>query len=191
MKTKRLFFCCALLFLAAVSSTESSEFEPGAPTSRTPYDAYLDPLYRVFHQLSSSQPDVGTVEQLVREGRGFRYYFNKDQPYVPQSPEVTEATKTGDCKAKSLWLAAKMNSRSIRFVIGKLSLGSPKSHAWLVWESPQGWLILDATNYSKPLVPERVSPSELVPTFSYAPSGTKYLHSNASLGRGSKYGDHM
>ncbi|MEI9894616.1 MAG: hypothetical protein WDN28_12200 [Chthoniobacter sp.] len=77
------------------------------------------------------------VEKLVREGRSFRYVYNKEQPYVPQPPELTEATKSGDCKAKSLWLASRMNTRRVRFVIGKLSLGAPKSHAWLVWESPQ------------------------------------------------------
>lgn len=191
MTTLKCRLFCLLLIFAFAASPRANEFDPGSPTSKTPYDAYLDPVYKVFHELGEGQPDESTVEKLVREGRAFRYFFNKDQPYVPQAPEVTEATKTGDCKAKSLWLAAKMNSRGVRFVIGKLSLGSPKSHAWLVWQSPQGWLILDATNYSKPLVPERVSPTELVPTYSYAPSGVKYLHANAAATKGAKYGDHM
>ncbi len=188
MKT-RLFILGGVLLQWLAGSLPAVEFDPGSPTSRTPYDAYLDPLWRVFHQLTGGQPDPALVEQLVREGRSFRYFYNKDQPYVPQPPEVTESTKCGDCKAKSLWLASKMNSRNVRFVIGKLSLGSPKSHAWLVWESPQGWLILDATNYSRPLVPDKVSPTELVPTYSYSPTA-KYLHATASAAQGGKYGDH-
>jgi len=182
---------CALLLLVLGGHLQAAQLDLGAPTSRTPYDNYLGPVYKVFQQLANGQPDPAAVEQLVREGRAFRYYFNKDQPYMPQAPEVTDATKTGDCKAKSLWLAYKMNSRKVRFVIGKLTLGSPKSHAWLVWESPQGWLVLDATNYSKPLVPDRISPSELVPTYSYSPGGGKYLHAMATGSGGAKYGDHL
>jgi len=189
MKIKRP-LCRALLLLALGGPLQSAQFDLGSPASRTPYDNYLGPVYKVFQQLADGQPDASVVEQLVRQDRAFRYYFNKDQPYIPQAPEVTDATKTGDCKAKSLWLAYKMNCRRIRFVIGKLSLGSPKSHAWLVWDSPQGWLVLDATNYSKPLVPDRISSSELVPTFSYAPGGGKFLHAMAA-GGGAKYGDHL
>lgn len=179
----------AICFAAVSGASATADLDLGSPTSRTPYDPYLEPVFRVFQQLSSGQVDPALVEQLVREGRSFRYYYNKDQPYLPQSPDVTESTKCGDCKAKSLWLASKMNTRNVRFVIGKLSLGSAKSHAWLIWQSPQGWLVLDATNYSKPLVPDRISPSELVPTFSYSPSG-KYAHATAAA-RGGKYGDHM
>lgn len=189
MSTKLLSLWTILLLLLT-GGWCSAELDLGSPTSRTPYDPYLDPVWKVFRQLSGGQVDPAAVEQLVREGRSFRYYYNKDQPYVPQPPEVTESMKAGDCKAKSLWLAKKMNSSKVRFVIGKLSLSSAKSHAWLIWEGPQGWLILDATNYSKPLVPERVSSSELVPTFSYSTSG-KYAHAMVAAARGGKYSDHM
>ncbi|HSI10550.1 MAG TPA: hypothetical protein VK961_00840 [Chthoniobacter sp.] len=186
----KLSFLSVVCFAAVSGASATADLDLGSPTSRTPYDNYLDPVFRVFRQLDNGQVDPSVVEQLVREGRNFRYYYNKDQPYLPQAPEVTESTKTGDCKAKSLWLASKMNTRNVRFVIGKLSLGSAKSHAWLIWQGPQGWLILDATNYSKPLVPDRVSPSELVPTYSYSPSG-KYAHATAAAARGGKYGDHL
>jgi len=162
----------------------------GTPVARTPYDPYLGPLWEVMRRLGGTQPDVGTVEQLVREGRNFRYVFKKEQPYVPQSPTETEASKCGDCKAKSLWLASKMNSRNVRYVIGKARLVSTISHAWLIWEGPEGWLILDATNYSKPLAPSRISSSEFIPTYSYSPSG-KYTHAVSGPGAGAKYGDHL
>src|SRR6185312_4831241 len=108
-------------------------------------------------------------------------------PYVPQTPAETESTKSGDCKAKALWLASKMGSRNVRFVVGKASVERNVNHAWLIWEGPQGWLILDATMFSKPLQPDRLSPSDYVPSFSYSPSG-RYAHAVAAIIAGKKYG---
>ncbi len=181
---------CLFSALFAATALSAAELNLGTPTSRTPYDPYLDPVWKVFRQLGDVQPAEELVEKLVREGRGFRYVFKKEQPYVPQPPEVTEATKSGDCKAKSLWLAAKMDCRKLRYVIGKFRLGDAQSHAWLIWNAPDGWLVLDATNFSKPLVPDRMSPTQLVPIFSYAPGG-KFAHAVAGAGRDSKYGDHL
>ena len=93
-------------------------------------------MWSVFGQLGGAQPDPAQVEQWVREGRAFSYSFSKSQPYVPQSPEQTEATRSGDCKAKSLWLASKMDSNKVRFVIGKFKAGAAQSHAWLIWNGP-------------------------------------------------------
>jgi hypothetical protein len=147
-------------------------------------------MWTVFRSLKDNQPDAAMVDQLIRQGYSFRYIFKKEQPFVPQTPDVTENTKSGDCKAKSLWLASKMNCRRVRYVIGKARLVSNISHAWIMWESPQGWLILDATNFSKPLAPQRLSPTEFIPTYSYSPS-TRYAHTVAAAARGGKDGDHL
>ena len=146
-------------------------------------------MWSVMKKLGGGHPDLATVEQLVREGRNFRYVYKNSEPWVPQSPEVTDATKAGDCKAKSLWLASKMDSARVRFVIGKAKAVSNISHAWLIWEGPEGWLILDATMYSRPLDPDHLSSSEFIPTYSYSPSG-KYSHRIAGAAKGAKYGDH-
>ena len=167
----------------------AASLDLGTPISRTPYDVYLGPMYAVLQHLGSGQPPLPVVEQLVREGRSFRYIYKTEQPYVPQTPEVTETTKAGDCKAKSLWLASKMDTRKVRFVIGKAKLQSNMSHAWIIWESPEGWLILDATNYSRPLAPDRLSPAEFIPTFSYSSSG-RFAHTVSGAARGAKDGDH-
>ena len=176
----------ALVFLPGLCLA----FDLGASTSRTPYDPYLGPVWSVFGRLGGTQPDPALVEQWVREGRAFRYSYSKSQPYVPQSPEQTESSKAGDCKAKSLWLANKMDSRKVRFVIGKVKGINNMSHAWLIWEGPEGWLILDATLYSRPLSPERISQNQFLPIYSYAPSG-KYAHARAVPAAGAKYGDHL
>ena len=175
-----------LLFFPALSVA----LDLGSPTSRTPYDAYLGPMRSVFSRLGGGQPDAAQVAQWVREGRAFRYNFKKDQPYMPQTPEETEASRSGDCKAKSLWLASKMNTRSVRYVIGKANQGSNMSHAWILWQAPDGWTILDATLLSRPLDADRVSRSDYLPIYSYSPSA-KYAHTLASAGAGAKYGDHL
>ncbi len=176
----------ALLFV----TSSSRAVDLGAPTSRTPYDPYLGPVWSVFGRLGGAQPDQAQVEEWVRQGKLFRYSYNKNQPFVPQTPEQTESSKSGDCKAKALWLANKMGSRKVRFVIGKVKQAGNVSHAWLIWDGPGGWLILDATLYSRPLDPERVGSNDFRPTYSYAPSG-KYSHAVGAAAATSKYGDHL
>lgn len=138
----------------------------------------------MLHKLDG-KADPGTVAQLVRRGRDFSYCYKKEQPFVPQTPEETESLKAGDCEAKALWLASKLNDRNVCFVVGKARLESHMSHAWLIWNGPAGWMILDATLYSSPLVPARLSPKEFIPTYSYAPSG-KYSHHIAATGGAKK-----
>lgn len=167
----------------------SAQLDLGAPASRTPYDAYLGPVWAVLRSLSG-KADPATAAQLVREGHAFRYSYNSAQPYLPQTPEQTEASKSGDCKAKSLWVASKLNDRAVRFVIGKAKAGQSMSHAWLIWNGPEGWTILDATLYSSPLAPARLSSNQFIPTYSFAPGG-KYAHAMAAAAAGAKNGDHL
>lgn len=180
-----------VIFFSVVNMHAVAQFNLGSSTSRTPYDPYLGPMWSVFQRLSSGQPDVNLVEQLVRQGKSFRYVYKASDPYVPQAPEVTERTKSGDCKAKSLWLASKMNTRKVRYVIGKAKAQSSLSHAWIIWDGPEGWLILDATFYSRPLEPQRLSANEFIPIYSYSPPSSRYAHTVSATGRGMKNGDHL
>lgn len=179
----------ALICAIPIYSHAAAAIDLGSSTSRTPYDPYMTPVFAVMRQLTGSA-DPATVAQLVRQGKGFRYSYKKTEPYVPQTPEETESTRSGDCKAKSLWLASKMNDKKVRFVIGKQKQFPNTGHAWLIWESPEGWVILDATLFSTPLSPARLSPNDFMPTYSYSPSG-KYSHAVAAAARGAKYGDHL
>ena len=145
----------------------------------------MSPVFSVFGRLGGSQPDPAQVEKWISEGRAFRYSFSKSQPYVPQSPDQTESSKSGDCKAKSLWLASKMDTRKVRFVIGKFKRGAAQSHAWLIWNARDGWLILDATMFSRSLDAGRVSQNEFIPIYSYAP-GWEYTHGQAAAPKESK-----
>jgi hypothetical protein len=178
-----------LLFLLGVSAPLLAQ-DLGSPTSRTPYDVYLGPMRTVLSALGNNKPSLAQVNQYVRTGKSFRYQM-KD-PYIPQLPAETEATKSGDCKAKSLWVASKMDDRSVRFVIGRARAVSQMSHAWLMWPGPSGWLILDPTNFSSSLEMNRLARDEFMPIYSYT-AGGKYAHTVAAAPKikpSPKYGDH-
>jgi hypothetical protein len=186
MKTKTLLAIAALLATGGIALGQ----DLGNPTSSTPYDRYLGPMRTTLSDLGGNKPPVNIVKGYVRTAKGFRYYMKT--PYVPQTPAQTEASHSGDCKAKSLWVAFKMDDRSVRFVIGKARANSGMSHAWLLWKSPSGWLILDPTNFSSPLSVNRVGGNEFIAQYSYT-AGGKFVHAGASASKrrqSAKYGDH-
>ena len=94
---------------------------------------------------------------------------------VPQAPEVTESRQQGDCKAKSLWLASKMNDRNARYVVGKSKPGDKVSHAWLLWSNGGTWLYLDPTLELDVIYADRVTGRKLIVQYSFAGS-TAYVH---------------
>src|SRR5262245_36417537 len=132
----------AILMLVSLADRATGQ-DLGKPTSSTPYDSYLGPVRTTMSSLGTNRPPMDLVEQYVRTGRSFRYYMK--HPYLPQTPAETDSTHAGDCKAKSLWVAYKMDDQSLRFVVGRARAESGMLHAWLLWKDPSGWWILDAT----------------------------------------------
>ena len=163
----------------------------GKPISSTPYDSYLGPMRTTMSSLGANHPPMDSVEQYVRTGRGFRYYMK--HPYIPQTPAETEASRAGDCKAKSLWVAYKMDDRSLRFVVGRARAESGMLHAWLLWKDTTGWWVLDATKFSTPLNLARLGPQEFISYYSYSAKG-EFVHPGALARKKraeAKYGDHV
>jgi hypothetical protein len=185
MKTPTLI---AVLTLISASSNLAPAQDLGRPVGSTPYDKYFGRIREILAELGSNSPSVELVNELVKTGRGFRYYM-KD-PYIPQTPQETESSRSGDCKAKSLWVAYKMDDHSVRFVVGRIKSVQGMSHAWLLWKGPAGWLILDATMYYRPLEVARLGPQEFTPAYSYT-AGGKFVHGGGAPKKAeSKYGDH-
>lgn len=146
----------------------------GMETRATPYERYMDPVKEVLRKTSNLDSEWNRVSRLLEKARGFRYRHN--EAYVARSPEVTEQTRTGDCKDKSLWLLAKMGSGNARFAIGKLKASSRINHAWVYWQNEKGdWFILDPTHRSRPLSVEDVSSQEYLPLYSYA-ANSVFMH---------------
>lgn len=166
--------CLALLVAAAAQAAfAATPIDLGFNAGSTPYDRYMNPVKHVLTHLDGESSTLDRVRELMRQGRGFRYSFT--EPYLAASPEVTAATRTGDCKAKSLWLADQLNDPNVRFVIGKARASSRISHAWLMWQHDSQWWILDCTNMREPIPADRVSSREYIPLYSYAKNGT-YRH---------------
>jgi len=173
---KALFLAIALL-ASPVLSFAHTNLDLGSRASNTPYDPYMSPVKQVLTHLSS-ETSMSRVRQLMVEGREFRYSFTS--PYVAATPDVTAATRSGDCKAKALWLADQLNDQSIRFVIGKARRTSQMSHAWLLWQHANRWYILDCTNNYYPVPADRVSSNQYIPYYSFDKNG-EYRHHATEL----------
>jgi hypothetical protein len=173
---KPLLFAIALLATPVLSFAHTLDL--GFPASDTPYDPYMTPVKQVLTHLTNEEASMQRVKQLMREGRAFRYSFTS--PYVAATPDVTAATRSGDCKAKALWLADELNDQSIRFVIGKARRTSQMSHAWLLWQHANRWWILDCTNNWYPVPADRVSSSQYIPYYSFDKKG-EYRHQATAL----------
>ncbi len=147
----------------------------------TPYDPYRAPVDAVMGHLNGPSPSFSRVSALLKQGYGFRYSF--DTPYLAQMPNVTAAKRAGDCKAKSLWLAAQMNdAENLRYVIGKARRTSKISHAWLMWKNQGRWWILDPTNVSEPIPADSVGAGDYIVNYSYDRTGS-YVHGRSYSGR--------
>ncbi len=81
---------------------------------------------------------------------------------------MTESRQQGDCKAKSLWLLSKMDTRGVRYVLGKATTGSRISHVWLLWPNGGTWIILDPTNTAEIIEADRVVGKKCIPKYSYS-----------------------
>jgi len=162
---KPLLLALALLASPILALAHTS-LDLGFPASNTPYDPYMTPVKQVLTHLTNADDSMDQVRHLMHQGRSFRYSFTS--PYVAATPDVTAATRSGDCKAKALWLANQLNDQNIRFVIGKARRTSQMSHAWLLWQHANRWWILDCTNNWDPIPADRVSSSQYIPYYSFA-----------------------
>jgi hypothetical protein len=168
VSSKSLLFAVALLSTQVLGLARAT-VDLGFPASGTPYDPYMTPVKQVLTHLTAEENSMDRVRSLMHEGRSFRYSFTS--PYVAATPDVTAATRAGDCKAKALWLANQLNDRSVRFVIGKARRTSQMSHAWLMWQHDNQWWILDCTNNWEPIPADKVSASQYIPYYSFAKNG--------------------
>ena len=174
----KLFLLALTLLVSQSASFARTNLDLGFRADATPYDPYMSPVKEVLTHLSSQDESMQQVRHLMHVGRAFRYSFTS--PYVAATPDVTAATRAGDCKAKALWLADELNDSSVRFVIGKARRTSQMSHAWLLWEHNNRWWILDCTNNWEPIPADRVSSNQYIPYYSFAKNG-EYRHRATEL----------
>jgi hypothetical protein len=174
---KFLCLTLALLFTASIPAFGDS-VDLGSNAGYTPYDAYMRPVKRILCSVPNQKADMERAEELMREGRAFRYVHS--DPYNPLPPAETARRRAGDCKDKALWLCDQLQDSSARFVIGKMKRSSSISHAWVMWQNEGRWFILDCTLNWRPIPMDTVAKGDYVPLYSYAKNGT-YRHAATSL----------
>lgn len=174
---KSLSFALAFLFTSALGAF-AIPVDLGSAAGFTPYDAYMRPVKRVLSAVPEQKAGLDRVEELMHEGRSFRYVHS--DPYNPSLPAETARRRSGDCKDKALWLCDQLKDSSARFVIGKMKRSSNISHAWVMWQNEGRWFILDCTLNWRPIPMDAVAKGDYVPLYSYAKNGT-YRHAATSL----------
>ena len=168
-----------LSVLAAHACMAASPVDLGTSAPYTPYDRYLGPVKQVLTHLDGQGASMDEVRKLMVQGRNFRYSFS--DPYTAATPQQTSASRSGDCKAKALWLASQLNDPSVRYVIGRARDNSKVSHAWLMWKSEGKWWILDCTLAYAPIPADKINPEhQYIPLYSYSKGGS-YRHHAGEL----------
>lgn len=170
---KTLFFLGCLAATVLWAGDQAKAIDLGTVAAETPYESYMQPVKETLSLLSERPATMRRVKQLMKASYGFRYSFT--EPYVAARPEVTTRTKTGDCKAKSLWLVDQLGDRNVRFVIGKARQDSEISHAWVLWNDGARWWVLDPTNTPNPIAASGVPSGQYIPLYSYGPFAS-YRH---------------
>lgn len=169
--------------LAVLAFSAIAGVDLGNSANGTPYDAYMTPVRQVLGTAEGNQATLDKVQALMRTGRNFRYSYTSKNPYVATMPEVTAKTKSGDCKAKALWLINQLDDSNVRFVVGKAHYGAKLSHAWVLWResATSKWYILDCTNNSRAIAAETVRRDDYIPLYSWSKGGV-YRHAAVDIG---------
>ena len=140
------------------------------PAAYTPYDRYSGSVRMVIERLDQRPATMPRAKALMGEAHDFRYRSSPD-PYRATLPETTASTRSGDCKAKSLWLYDQLGDSSALYVIGKTFKGAKSNHAWVYWRCDNRWWILDPTNRSSPVLADSLPSDRYVPYYSFGKEG--------------------
>ena len=141
---KKTLLLASLLLTAAASSAFADALL--FTVKATPYDRQMTRIRPVLtaSQRSSGNVSLGTVNQWMAELRSIPYGYTT----AWKTPSEAVSGAPADCKAKAVALYQKMNANgaaNVRLVIGKRMPTSPRTHAWLAWETQGNTYVLDPT----------------------------------------------
>jgi predicted transglutaminase-like cysteine proteinase len=175
---KTLLLSSLLLALAASSSfADALLFTVGA----TPYDhqmARIRPVLTAPAHSAGSQVSMSLVNHWMSDLRSIPYGFTA----VWKTPAEAESGAPADCKAKAVALYQKMRENgatNVRLVIGKRTMTSRQTHAWLAWDTGNGSYVLDPTFNWAACTPSQVGRNNYQPLYAY--SGSKKFRASSAL----------
>ena len=142
---KRFFlFLLAVIGLSSVSSFGQSIL---LSVKNTPYDKQMNrirPILISERARESGEISLGIVNYWIGDLRSIPYGFTKEW----KTPAETQSGAPADCKAKAVALYDRMQShgaRNVRLVVGKRTMTSRSTHAWVEWDTETATYVLDPT----------------------------------------------
>ena len=165
---KTLLLSALLLTLAASSSFADALL---FTVNSTPYDRQMARIRPVLTAPANGRSEVSMaiVNQWMSDLRSIPYGFTA----VWKTPAEAQSGEPADCKAKAVALYKKMRENgaaNVRLVIGKRTVASRQTHAWLAWETQGGSYVLDPTFNWAACTSSQVGRRNYQPLYAYAGS---------------------
>jgi hypothetical protein len=141
----------------------------------TPYDRQMTRIQPVLSSKTSSEKanlPMTLVNHWIQNLREIPYSFTPEW----KTPAEVETASSADCKGKAVALYQKMQAygaRNIRLVIGRRTVTSRKTHAWLEWNTENGSYVLDPTINWAAFRADEIGTRNYLPLYAYT-GGHKY-----------------
>lgn len=148
----------------------------------TPYDrqmARIQPVLVSDHGTDGTTVSVALVNHWMQDLRSIPYGFSQEW----RTPEEVATGAPADCKGKAVALYHRMQSHgaaNVRLVIGKRTLASRSTHAWLEWQTANGTYVLDPTINWMACRTDQLGNGSYIPLYAYEGS-RKYQAASAML----------
>jgi hypothetical protein len=175
---RKLFALAAALVCLSTASCFASAMFLSVDT--TPYDRQMSRIRPVLLSEPAghvSQLSLSVVNHWMEDLREIPYGYQLEW----KTPDEVQSRQPADCKGKAVALYHRMQENgatNLRLVIGRRAPTSRISHAWLVWETDRGTLVLDPTFNWMACRAEQLSEDSYVPLYAYA--GTKKYRAASS-----------
>lgn len=177
MKKTLLLSCLLLAFAGSSAFADALLFT----VNSTPYDrqmARIRPVLTAPVHESGSPVSLAIVNQWMADLRAIPYGFTMHW----KTPAEAQSGAPADCKAKAVALYEKMRemgATNVRLVIGKRTVMSRSTHAWLAWDTEGGSYVLDPTFNYAACTTSQVGKRNYQPLYAYA--GNKKFRASSTL----------
>jgi predicted transglutaminase-like cysteine proteinase len=148
----------------------------------TPYDRQMIRIHTVLvskNSASKTNLSMALVNHWIQDLREIPYGFSPEW----KTPSEVETAPSADCKGKAVALYQKMQAngaRNLRLVIGKRTVTSRKTHAWIEWNTEDGNYVLDPTINWMAFRTEQIGNRNYLPLYAYT-GAQKYRAVDAAL----------
>ena len=138
--------------------------------SSTPYDRQMTRIQPVLSSKNAAVKadlSITLVNHWIQDLREIPYAFSPEW----KTPTEVETGPNADCKGKAVALYQKMQAHgahNLRLVIGKRTVMSRKTHAWLEWSTENGSYVLDPTINWMAYRTTEINGNDYQPLYAYA-----------------------